>query len=307
VPDSISSDSTAAERRSPWVGPGYVLVVLIWGTTWYAINTQVNGTSPHVAVASRMGIASLIFFAIAVGFRQPLRLTASQTRQVVVQGVCFFGFNYLAVYAGAQYLTSGVVAVLFSAVLPLNILIEWLLYGERPRLVVWLAAAAGVIGIALVFSGELQRAVLSDGALLGAALVVASTSFVAVGNVLATRLVSRELSPLVINAYGTAAGTAAILLWGVLSGASWSITITPEWLMGLSYLSLIGTVLAFGIYMKLLPVIGSVAGAYVAVLSPIVAIGISALMEDLPLTAVTIGGVVLLLIGHSLLVTQRKS
>ena len=123
MPDSGRSDSTAGTPRNLWVGFGYLLVVLIWGTTWYGIQTQVNGTSPHLAVASRLGIASLIFFAIAVALKQPLRLTMSQARKVLVQGVCFFGFNYLTVYAATQYLTSGVVAVLFSAVVPFNILV----------------------------------------------------------------------------------------------------------------------------------------------------------------------------------------
>ncbi len=306
MPDPTEISSTTATRRTWWLRLGYLLVVVISGTTWYGIHTQVNGTSPHLAVAARMGTASIIFFAIAGALRVPLRLTSYQTRQVLIQGVCFFGLNYLAVYAGAQYLASGVVAVLFSIFVPLNIVIEWALYGKRPRLVVVVAAVTGMCGIAMVFSAELQRASFSDQALWGAALVLFSATLVALGNVLATRLMSSELSPLVLNAYGTAAGTAAILLWGLISGASWSLVITPTWLTGLSYLVLIGTVLAFGVYMKILPLIGSVAGAYVAVLSPIVAIGISSVLEGLPLTAVTMVGVVLLLIGHSLLAAQRK-
>ena len=302
-PTEISPTPNA--RSTWWIGLGYLLVVLIWGTTWYGIHTQVNGTSPHLAVASRMGAASIIFFAIAGALRVPLRLTSYQARQVLVQGVCFFGFNYLAVYAGTQYLTSGVVAVLFSIFVPLNILVEWLLYRKRPRLGVVAAAVLGMCGIAMVFSTELQHSSMSGTALWGAALVLFAATLVALGNVLATRLVSFELSPLVVNAYGTAAGTAAILLWGLISGAPWSLTITPTWLTGLSYLVVIGTVLAFGVYMKILPLIGSVAGAYVAVLSPIIAIGISSVLEGLPLTAVTFAGVVLLLIGHSLLASNK--
>jgi drug/metabolite transporter (DMT)-like permease len=297
---------TTRTRRAWWVGLGYLLVVLIWGTTWYGIHTQVNGTSPHLAVAFRMGAASVVFFAIATARRIPLRLTSFQARQVLIQGVCFFGLNYLAVYAGTQYLTSGVVAVLFSILVPLNIFVEWLLYGVRPRLVVVAAAVIGVIGIATVFSTELQRAVFSGTAVWGAVLVLFAATLVALGNVLATRLASSELSPLVINAYGTAAGTVSILLWGLISGASWSMTITTPWLIGLSYLTLIGTVLAFGIYMTILPIVGSVAGAYVAVLSPIVAIAISSVLEELPLTAATFVGAVLLLIGHSLLAARRR-
>jgi drug/metabolite transporter (DMT)-like permease len=286
------------------IAVGYLAVVLIWGTTWFAIRSQLNGTAPHVAVAMRIGAASLLFFLLAWGLGRPLRLERRHAIPVLVQGICFFGLNYAAVYAGEQYLTSGVVAVIFSVSVPFNIVGEWVASRTRPRIGVVAAALIGMIGIALVFSGELERAMVSQHAWWGAGLIVFAAAIVAVGNVLATRIAATEFGAVRLNAYGMAVGATTILLWGYTSGAAWSLTITPAWLAGYGYLVLIGSVLAFWIYMRILPAIGSVAGAYVVVLSPIVAIGISVLFEALPLRVSTFGGIALLLIGHSLLVTQ---
>jgi drug/metabolite transporter (DMT)-like permease len=288
------------------VAAGYALIVLIWGTTWYGIRTQVNGTAPHLAAALRMGAAALVFLAIAATMKLPLRLNRAQMAPVLLQGISFFGLNYLGVYAGSQYLTSGVVAVVFSISVPFNILAEWAMNGAQPRAAVIAAAVIGMLGIGIVFSHEVGHAFAGQGAWWGAALVVASAAIVAVGNVLATRLSASELGPVRLNAFGMIAGTGTMLLWGAASGASWSLEITPAWLAGYAYLVLIGTVLAFGIYMKILPLIGSVAGAYVVVLSPIVALGISHLLEGFPLESTTLLGAALLLMGHSMLAARRR-
>lgn len=285
---------------------GYALVVLIWGTTWYGVQTQLNGTAPHVAAALRLGLASLIFFAIAGLTGLNMRLTPKQWVLVSVQGMCFFGFNYVAVYTASQYLTSGVLAVVFSVTVPFNILADRILYGARPKLSLVLAASIGVGGIALVFSSELEAALGARDAVWGATLAVLAAVIVAVGNVLAARFASAQLGAIRLNAFGLAAGTLLISLWGLATGAPWSLNVTPVWLAGFAYLLVIGSVIAFGIYIKILPAIGPIAGAYVVVLSPVVALAISAVLEGLPVGLNTLFGVVLLLTGHSIIVAQAR-
>lgn len=301
---------TATRQFAPWslaVSVGYAIVVLIWGTTWYGIHTQVNGTAPHVGVALRMAAASLIFFAIAIATRQSLRLASAHYKLIGIQGLCFFGLNYLAVYAGTQYLTSGVVAVIISVTVPLNLFVEWVIYGVRPRLALVIAAAVGMCGISLVFSGELRGALAGQGAWWGACLVVGAAALVAVGNIVSAHLMKAGSSWICVNALGMAVGASAVLLWGALSGSGWQLETSPTWFTGYAYLVLVGSVGAFAIYMKILPTIGTMAGAYTTVLSPVVALLISALLEDFELGPPVYAGVILLLLGHTLLIRQRAS
>jgi drug/metabolite transporter (DMT)-like permease len=163
-----------------------------------------------------------------------------------------------------------------------------------------------MIGISLVFGSELESALAVQGAWWGAGLVACSAIFVAIGNVISVRLMHAKLSWVAVNALGMAVGTVAVLLWGVVSGANWVLEPSPVWLGGFAYLVLIGSVAAFGIYMKILPTIGTTAGAYVTVLCPVVALLISALLEGFRLQLLTFAGVALLLFGHTLLIRQRS-
>ncbi len=289
-----------------WVSVGYLVVVLIWGTTWYGIHTQVNGTSPHIGVALRMGAASLIFVAIALATKQPLRLTVSQMRLVGIAGVCFFGLNYLAAYAGSQYLTSGVVAIILSLTVPLNLLAEWLIRGQAPKAAMIVAATLGMCGISLVFGSELENALSGDMRGWGAGVVASSAILVAIGNVVSAELMSTRLSWIVVNAFGMAVGCCVTLAWGALTGSPWVFQPTPSWLAGYTYLVFLGSVVAFGIYMKILPAIGTTAGAYVTVLSPVLALFVSAALEGFSIRPMTYAGVVLLLLGHTFLIRQRS-
>ena len=289
-----------------WVSVGYLLVVLIWGTTWYGIHTQVNGTSPHIGVALRMGAASLIFVVIGVATKQPWRLTVSQMRLVAIAGMCFFGLNYLAAYAGSQYLTSGVVAVILSLTVPLNLFAEWVIRGQRPNVAMIVAATLGMGGISLVFGSELENALSGGMRWWGAGVVASSAILVAIGNVISAELMSTRLSWIVVNAFGMAIGCVVTLAWGAVAGSPWVIQPTASWLMGYAYLVLLGSVAAFGIYMKILPTIGTTAGAYVTVLSPVLALLVSAALEGFSIRPTTYAGVALLLLGHTFLIRQRS-
>lgn len=301
-----ASASAAARVWTPWVVIGYVVVVLIWGTSWFGIHTQLNGTTPQVSVGLRIALASLIFFVVAAARGERLRLPKETLTAIVIPGICFFGLNYLAVYEGSQYLTSGIVAVVFAAAVPFNILTEWALAGVRPRVSIWIAAVVGMLGIALVFSAELDSALRLENALFGAALVVFAAGVVSIGNVLSARLVAGRLRPVVLNAYGMAIGASTILLWGFLSETEWTLELTLSWAVGLGYLTLFGSVAAFWIYMALLPRIGPVSAAYSVVLAPVVALCISTALEELRLRFSAFIGIGLLMAGNALLIHARE-
>jgi drug/metabolite transporter (DMT)-like permease len=227
-------------------------------------------------------------------------------RLVALAGICFFGLNYLAVYAGSQYLTSGVVAVILSLTVPLNLFAEWIIRGRRPTRAMIGAAALGMCGISLVFGSDLSNAFTGQMRWWGASIVAGSAILVAIGNVVSSELMRARLSWILVNALGMAVGCAAALVWGGLAGAAWVFQPTASWFAGYAYLVLLGSVVAFGIYMKILPTIGTTAGAYVTVLSPVLALLVSAALEGFRIRLTTYAGVALLLLGHTFLIRQRS-
>jgi hypothetical protein len=134
----------------------YAVVVLIWGSTWAAIPFQLGTVAEEVSVGYRFGLAALALYAFAYVSRRPLRLPAIAFPFVLLQGALLFCINYFFVYYGTAYLTSGIVAVLFSGILILNAIFERLFFGRTIDARFWLAAAVGISGIGLIFSTEIS-------------------------------------------------------------------------------------------------------------------------------------------------------
>ena len=136
----------------------FFAITLIWGSTWLAITFQLGMVAPAVSVAYRFALAALLlaFWCRATGHK--LAFSRRDHTFLFAQGVLLFGANYVAIYEAERYLTSGLVAVLFSTIVFLNPIAMRLAYGERiaPQTIV--AATLGVAGVTLLFSRELLTA-----------------------------------------------------------------------------------------------------------------------------------------------------
>ncbi len=106
----------------------YAVVVLIWGTTWAAIPYQLGVVPEEVSVAYRFALGSLAYAALT-GRRVSIPLR--HYGMVVVTGALMFSINYLFVYYGTNYVTSGLVAVLFSSMVVSNALFERLFFKRQ--------------------------------------------------------------------------------------------------------------------------------------------------------------------------------
>jgi drug/metabolite transporter (DMT)-like permease len=77
---------------------------------------------------------------------------------------------------------------------------------------------------------------------------------------------------------------------------AWSVPFAAS----LLYLSLVGSVLAFGAYFTLLARVGAARASYVGVMTPLVALVVSTLLEHFAWRPATVAGVVLAVLGNVL-------
>ena len=136
----------------------FAVVVLIWGTTWFAIKFQLGVVAPEVSLVYRFGLAAACVFVFARVTGSPLSLSWRDHRFVALQGATLFCLNYWLTYLSTQYLTSGLVAVLFTSIIFFNLVNSRVIFGAAVEPRVLAAAAAGVIGVALLFLPELRAA-----------------------------------------------------------------------------------------------------------------------------------------------------
>src|SRR6266508_3435523 len=164
----------------------YLTSVIIWGSTWLVITFQLGHVPPAVSVVYRFALASLTLLVWCRMKGLPLKFTAAEHRWLMLQGVLLFGVNYLAVYLAETRLTSGLVAVIFSLVVFLNIAGSRICFRTPIRRSTLLGAVLGVSGIVLVFLPEFTRPGQGNptpGILLGLFGAVSAS----LGNIVASR------------------------------------------------------------------------------------------------------------------------
>ena len=285
----------------------YLTVVLIWGSTWAAIPFQLGAVAEEISVGYRFGLAALALYAYAFASRRPLRLPASAYPLVCLQGALLFCINYFFVYYGTAYLTSGVVAVLFSGILIFNAIFERLFFGRRIDARFWLAAAVGISGIALIFSTEISALSFTDRSVHGGMLVLFGTLIASLGNMAAVSNTKRGLPVVAVNAHAMAFAAALALLIALGLGKQLAFSLRADYVLSLLYLAIFGSAVAFGCYLALLKLIGASRASYSSVLFPVVALLISTVVEGYRWTTPAAIGMLLTLAGNWLILSQRKN
>jgi drug/metabolite transporter (DMT)-like permease len=284
----------------------YAVTVLIWGSTWFAIKLQLSSVPSQVSVAYRFALAALILFAWCWIRRLPLKFSFREHLWLMLQGIVVFSTNYVLFYEAEKHLVSGSVAIIFSILVVFNILNNWFFFRVKPTYQVIGGAALGLLGIVLTFWHELFNLGSSLDNVLGIALSLVGTVCASFGNMIFARLRKDGMPIVQGNAFGMLYGTVVLFAYACFSGGKFSFDSSPSYILSLLYLSLFGSVIAFGCYLTLVGRIGADRAAYCSVLFPIVALFLSASFEGYRLNAVSGFGIVLVLAGNVLVLAHKQ-
>lgn len=284
----------------------YFGTVFIWGSTWIGIKLQLGQVDPVVSVAYRFALAALLLFAWCQLRKLPMRFTRHDHFFIALQGTFLFGFNYLLFYLAELQINSGLAAVIFSTILLMN-MINGFLFLKSPldrRVIV--GGLLGLSGIILVFRPEITSLSLNDASMRGILLCVAATYLASLGNILSARNQKYGLPVVQTNSYGMAYGAVIMLLIAIFTGKEFTIDTSFSYIGSLFYLSIFGSIIAFGCYLTLIGNIGADRAAYATLLFPLVALGISTIWENYHWTGSAICGVGLILLGNLLMLQRKK-
>lgn len=286
----------------------FIIFTAIWGSTWIVIRDQLGTVPPQWSIAYRFFIAAAAMAVVTLAKRQRLKLGRGGAIAALILGFLQFVLNFNAVYFAEHHVTSGLVATVFALLLIPNTLLAWIFLGQRPTARFAWGSLIAVTGIGLLFLHELQenpgqRASI----LLGIGLTLGGMLAASAANVFqALERVKRY--PLF-----------TLLTWAMLCGATidaafaFAFTGPPViearigyWL-GLAYLALFASALAFSLYLPVVRKIGPGKAAYSSALVPIIAMGFSTWLEGYRWTGLTIGGAVLALGGMVLALRRDRS
>jgi drug/metabolite transporter (DMT)-like permease len=284
----------------------YALTSLIWGSTWIAITFQLGAVAPEASIVYRFALAAVVLGVFVLVRRLPMAYTWRQHGFIALQGAFLFSFNYILVYLAEQLLTSGLVAIVFSTIIIMNVLLGALFLGNPIRPWVVAGGLLGVAGLALVFSPEIASFDVSGDRALGLALSFVAVLSASIGNILSARNQRAGLPIVQTNALGMAYGTVVTLVIAYLRGVDFSFEASPAYVSSLVYLAVFGSVIAFGSYLTLIGRMGVDRAGYIGVVFPLVALGLSTLFEGLAWNLPGLLGVLLVAAGNVLVLSRRR-
>jgi drug/metabolite transporter (DMT)-like permease len=284
--------------RDSKVLAAFLLITLIWSSTWLVIKGQLGIVSPLWSVSFRFAIAGVAMLALAKATGVPLRLGRGGWVLAMLLGTFQFVANYNFVYAAELSITSGLAAVSFALLVVPNALLAWLFFGERVTGRFVLGSAVAMAGVGLLFVQEVRAAGGSAGAVLtGLTFVLFAVLAASISNVM-------QLMPAIRNQ-----PIAALLGWAMLYGAAVDALLAalatgapafdphPVYWLGLIYLSLVASALAFWLYYWIIRQVGAAKAAYSSVLIPIIAMALSTLFEHYHWSALAASGGLLTIAG----------
>jgi drug/metabolite transporter (DMT)-like permease len=288
----------------------FIIPVLIWGSTWYAIKFQLGMVDPLLSVAYRFILAGVLLISFCLVTGKRMKFSLHEHFLILLLGLSLFGFNYWFVYKAETILTSGVVAVIFSLIIVFNIIFNAIFLKGKIKRDVIFAAVFGIIGTVFLFKNELSSFSLNAKDAIVFIICLGGIVTASLGNILSAYKQKRKIPVLQTNAFGMLYGGIAMFLTVLVLNKPIVFEPTISYTLSLLYLAVFGSIIAFSTYLKLLGEIGPDRSVYIAIISPAIAIVISTIFEGYKWDMFAAAGIILLFSGNFLALrfkTQKTS
>lgn len=282
----------------------YTITVLIWGSTWLAIKFQLGVVAPEASIAYRFALAAVLLLGYAFIRKMKMRFSLKDHVFFALQGLLLFSLNYILVYLAEQSLTSGLVSIIFSMIIVLNVIFGSIFLHNPIRTRVVVGAAIGLIGLVIVFLPEITSFDLTSERSIGLLMCLGGTLSASLGNIVSARNQRNGLPVIQTNAYGMTYGASFMLILALIRKVEFTFNPTFAYITSLLFLAIFGSIIAFGTYLTLLGRIGPDRAAYVTVLFPIIALILSTLFEGLSWNASGLIGVVFVMAGNAIVLLK---
>jgi drug/metabolite transporter (DMT)-like permease len=276
----------------------FLICSAIWGSTWLAIKYQLDSVAPELSVAYRFTLAAVALFIWCAATGRSVRFSLREHLWLGALGFTLMGLNYIGIYWAERFVTSGLLAVLFATIVFMNPIGARIAFGASLSTRTLIGGALGIVGVALLFLPELDQASHGGAAGYGVALGLIATLIACIGNLIAVRNHKAGIAIIPETAWGMAYGALTAALAAIVRGVPWTFDTSPGYVLSLAYLTMFGSIIAFGAYFALLKRAGVAPASFTSVLTPVIAMALSTLFEGYRWTWVAGLGVVLAAAGN---------
>jgi drug/metabolite transporter (DMT)-like permease len=266
-----------------WLTPGiFILLGLIWGSSFLWIKIAVAEIPPATLVAYRMTLGALGMLAFLAVSRQLVIPWGRQLVPLAILGAINTGLPIFLISWGEQFIDSGTAAVLNSLVPIFSLVIAGTILRTEP--VTWLRTIGLLIGFggaALLASRELALRGDLAGLIGSLAVVIAAVSY-AVGASFAKYRI-RDTPRYAVAAWSLV--FAALYLWALALVADGGVIVPAQadTIVAIVWLGILGSFIAYLCYFFLIEELGATLTTMVSYVFPVVGVslGVVALGEVL--------------------------
>jgi drug/metabolite transporter (DMT)-like permease len=289
--------------RLAWIS--WLVICVVWGTTYVAIKIGLETIPPFLLGGLRYIAAGLILATALAARRHPLPARADW-RTLAVTGFFMLGLGNGGVVWGAQFISSGLTAVLIGTTPFWMVTVEALLPGaERLSARQWAGLAVGFVGIAvLVWPDIAAGGTHGRDMILGVVGVQIACAGWAVGSAYTRRHVMPR------DVFGAAAmqmifGGLFMLAAATMTSEWGRLSVTTRTGAAAVYLTIAGSVVAYAAYSYALQYLSVAVVSLYTYINPVIAVALGAALLGETFSWRMAGAVAIIVAG--VVITGRSS
>lgn len=258
------------------VNIAYISLILIWSTTPLAIKWSGEGPGFLFGVTSRMLIGTIACLIIMMLMRQRLVWSKQALMTYVSASLGVFG-SMLCVYWGAQYITSGLISVLFGLTpLLTSLFAAWILKENSLSFFQLLGIVLAIAGLIVIFYGDIAT---SHFAIEGIIAVIMAATLHSFSTVMVKRTAA-QLPGIVITTGALLISSLLFLIVWFLGNHSLPEVLPIKAVSSILYLGLVGTVVGFTLFYYALNHIKASSIGLIPLMTPLLALVIGYLFNS---------------------------
>ena len=295
---------SANRGRGAWQVALYVLLCVIWGSTWLVIKVGYGGLGPFNVASLRFFLAGAVLALMVPLLRARWPRGRVEWALVFWIGLVLFAGDYGLIYWAEQWLESGLTAILF-ATLPLITIVFAHLYlpGDRITGRKLAGTLLAFVGVFALFGDHGRLDATRTGpmaAIIGSAVCAAAAG-------VASKRHGTALHPAALNAPAMIAGAGALLAASLVNGDGYTLPRGAGPWSAIAYLALAGSVVSFLGYFSLLKTWSVTSLSFISVFTPAIALFLGFIFLDERPTLWTALGAALILSGVTLALTHGRT
>ncbi len=283
--------------RPRWLLPvAFVLLGLIWGSSFAWIKVAVEEIPPASLVALRMGLGAVGMLALLAYIRVPMPRRAREWLPLFVLGAVNAAIPIFLISWGEQFVDSGTAAVLNSLTPIFSLLIAGVALRVEPVTALRVGGLLlGFLGAVLLASRELDLRADASGLLGAGAVVLAALSYAVGASYARHRIRSTHRYVVAAGTLVFAAFDTAVL--ALITDGGVILPTQPDTILAVAWLGVLGSFVAYVCFFFLIEHLGATVAAMVTFMFPVVGVALGVLLLGERMDVRLILGTVLVLMG----------